>query len=621
MEPIPDPHTSMDSYLIPNFPILFQIFSRLARFPFSPVIIPLLYLLAPALVLSLSSSSYYFDFFLSQLDSRNTDPFHFETYDFIVVGGGSAGAVVANRLSKHNTVLLLESGGNPHPLTSVPVASPILLNQPPIDWLYETVPQMNSSFAFERNRIRWPRGRSLGGSSVLNNMIYMRGNPKDFDRWAEISGDKEWKYDRLLPFFKKLETYRGHFPNEKYHGSDGPVHVEKMRFTRGIKEWLKAGTELGYEVRDHNAGQYEGFSYLDVTMKRGTRFDTYRAYINTAKHRGNLFIKRYSLAFKIHIDRDRNAYGVSYYRHGVQKFVRADKEIIISAGTIGSAHLLMLSGVGPKEHLNSMQIKCRVNLPVGQNLHDHLVANVGPFLIEPPLSLISDRDVSPQSVLDFFYRGTGPLVSSSALSGTAYIASSVAKPTWPDTLLLLVGAGLHRSIGADQEKALSFKSGILQKYYKADIGKDANFVTVMIGKPKSRGELTLRDNYPFSQPLLNPRYLSHPEDVQVLIEGAKFVTKLYEGTRTYQSVGTSDRTAVVDSKLRVLKTRGLRVIDASVIPEVTNGNLNIPVIMIGEKGSHEIREHWAAQFLVCPQIEYLVRPKEHEEKCFYTKHI
>lgn len=238
-------------------------------------------------------------------------------------------------------------------------------------------------------------------------MIYQRGNPKDYEQLSELTGDPEWRYNELLPFFKKSEDYHGNFHHqlrqnpawgrkleeqeEHYHGHTGPLYVGKLKTTYLADKFVAAGKEIGYDETDLNSEQSAGFSQLDATLKDGKRWSTYDAFIKPIHHRTNLAIYRYARAVQVHLDRSRHAYGISYVRHGMKKFVRARKEIIISAGAIDSPKLLLLSGIGPGDHLHSVGLPCRIHLPgVGQNLQDHVTTLVGPFTMHAK-GLLLDR--------------------------------------------------------------------------------------------------------------------------------------------------------------------------------------------------------------------------------------
>jgi choline dehydrogenase-like flavoprotein len=317
----------------------------------------------------------------------------------------------------------------------------------------------------------------------------------------------------------------------------------------------------------------------------------------------------------------------------------AKKEVIISAGSINSPKLLMLSGIGPKEHLQEVDIYPSVDLPaVGQNLQDHIMSIIGPFLLNQPASFVLDRDNNLKILTDYLYNGTGPITSIAGISGLALLPSSTSgTENYPDIYLNHVGVGVHSSLGREQEQGFGLLSGVMQTYLQPHVGKDAFFGVVNLGRPKSTGVVKLRSKDPFVYPTVNPKYLSHPDDIRLMIEGVKAVLNIYENTTTFQKLGAElvankfptcddvefrsdaywecyvrsltltvyhpcgtcrmgkvgeNQTSVVDPRLRVHGVKNLRVVDASVIPRITNANLNAPTIMIGEKGADLILQDW-----------------------------
>ncbi|ODM87284.1 Oxygen-dependent choline dehydrogenase [Orchesella cincta] len=449
----------------------------------------------------------------------------------------------------------------------------------------------------------------LGGSSATNFMIYMRGNRKDFDRWANISGDSRWSYSNVKRYFKKMENYHGIYKNDtKWHGKNGPLTVESVNFAPGLKEVFEAVNEWGYKILDLNAEQEEGFSTLDATQNRGRRASSYSAYIEPILGRPNLSILRYSHVTKIHFDSELKARGVYFARNGITFYVPVKKEVIVSGGTINSAQL-MLSGIGPSEHLKSVGIQPLVDLPVGRNLADHSMTVVGPL-------------TSPMGLM-----GIG-------------VTSTSSSPGWPNLLHLIDSIGIFDGFGPIIDGMFgsgSHYTNLLQNFS----GHDAHFVLLTLGKPKSRGFIELQDDNPFSKPIIDPNYYSDEEnqDMQDMIEGYELIVNLYEkskalgkklgarlievpsctkyGVKTrayyecairtpilhlFHPVGTchmgkiGNPNAVVDSQLRVIGTKGLRVIDASVMPEITNANTNAPTIMIGEVGSDLIKQSYSHSY-------------------------
>ncbi|CAL8100281.1 unnamed protein product [Orchesella dallaii] len=599
----------------------------------------------PIMVISFGFWDQYSDFLHSQT-LENYQKNVVEEYDFIIVGGGSAGCVLSNKLSANPNykILLLESGGNPNPMQAVPIYFSLLLHTPQIDYDFYTVPQKDACLALKERRSFWPRGMGLGGSSNLNAMFFQRGNRHDYDKWAELSGSNEWKFDNILRNFKNIEDYHGMYYNEKWRSKNGRgVYVSTVQHTNLLDEFFQAGRELGYPIRDVNGDQKSSFSRLEVAIKDGRRFGAYQAFLEPVLNRTNLHIYRYARVTKIHLTKKtKRAYGVTYKRHGVEHFVRAKREIIVSAGAIDSPKLLMLSGIGPKVHLETQGIKCLIDLPVGKNLHDHIMVMFGPFTVDTPGKAIPLGIHSGlNTVTDYFTQHKGVMASPTGANAIAYIHSSISKQrenitnTSPD-LQILFGPG-SLNVADMFEKFGSVNSGVLKKYF-GGIEKDKLYINVMLGKQRSRGEIRLASADPFVKPILDPKYLSHPDDIKILVDGLNFTVNMAENTEAFRKIGTrlidrhfpgcegfklkseeyyecyarhmtwtdyhpcgtcamgkgpEDPKAVVDSKLRVLHAKGLRVVDASIIPEIPNSNLNAAVFMLADRASEFILDYWA----------------------------
>ncbi|ODN00432.1 Glucose dehydrogenase [FAD, quinone] [Orchesella cincta] len=585
-----------------------------------------------------------------------------DVYDFIVVGAGSAGSAIANRLSKNNKVLLIEGGGNPVALHRIPGIAYEILNNPDVDWMYETIPQKAAAFGLKEKKMRWPRGKSLGGSSNLNYMFYLRGNPLDYENWANITDDATWKYENVLPFFKKSLVYNGRFAdNKKHYGQSeyGNLYVEAREYSPFREEFINAGKELGYTEIDANADQRTGFGDVEASIRNGSRWGAYRAFLEPLMYRENLKIAKYSQATKIKIDKTNRATGVFYTHHGQRKFARANKEVIISAGAVDSPKLLLLSGIGPRKHLESLGIRVKVaSEHVGKNLQDHSAVALMPITIDKPLSLMPLRDFTLDQVLKYWMNGTGVFTNPSAAGAQAFISSSIVKKKgvdWPDLQLYMFGAGFSETIVDDFGRVQGYNESVLQPILAPMFGKDGFFILATLVRPHGRGEITLQDKNPFSPPVIDGKYLEHPQDVKVLIEGMKLAVKLVEETKSlgalgaqyqktpfpqcdhvkwksdefwecyirhfafslYHPTSTCTMGKVVDSRLRVNGVRGLRVADASIMPVIVNANTNAPAIMIGEKAADFVRDYWASQYEICPSESILM--SDVETKCYYSQ--
>nr|XP_027206968.1 glucose dehydrogenase [FAD, quinone]-like [Penaeus vannamei] len=483
----------------------------------------------------------------------------------------------------------------------------------------------------------WPRGKVMGGSSVLNYMLYVRGNRRDYDYW-EALGNHGWGFDTILHYFKKSEDNRNPYiaRNLKYHGTGGYLTVQEA--PRGGRTRHRPFVERN---RDYNAEYQTGFMIPQGTIRRGSRCSTSKAFIRPVRLRKNLHVAMYSFVTKILIDEyTKRAYGVKFLRNGRAHVAHARKEIIVSAGAINSPQLLMLSGIGPKNHLYSHGIPVIQDLPVGHNLQDHIGTGGLVFLIDQQVSLVQTRYENLPSVLKYAMFGSGPLTVLGGVEGIAFVKTKFTNYTddWPDIEFHFISGSPASDGGRQIRKVHGLSEKVWQQMFKPISFRDSWSVYPMLLRPKSRGYITLRSASPFDKPYITHNYLTDPQDVKVMIEGIKIALALAEtkafkkfGSRfytrpmpgceyatpwtdeyweclarsytstIYHPVGTCkmgpywDPEAVVDPELKVYGISGLRVADASIMPTLVSGNTNAPVIMIGEMVSDMIKKYWAGK--------------------------
>ncbi|XP_077528862.1 glucose dehydrogenase [FAD, quinone]-like [Haemaphysalis longicornis] len=559
-----------------------------------------------------------------------------EEYDYVVVGGGSAGAVVASRLSEDPevTVLLLEAGRLPNFFLDVPLLA-AEIQQTKFDWAYRTVPQEAACFGLKNRQSLWPRGKVLGGSSVLNYMLYIRGNRRDYDRWEQQLGCKGWGWHSVLPYFMKSEDNRDPaVAYNGYHGRGGYLTVTSPPYASPLAHaFVAAGTTLGYPNIDLNGPFQTGFSIPQSTLRRGARCSTAKAFLEPCRGRRNLHILVRAQATKVLFDEKRRAHSVVFWYRRLQRIVRARREIILSAGSIGSAQLLMLSGVGPRLHLESLGIPVVSDLPVGDNLQDHIGGAGISFMINDSVSVVRKR-FNPKTAFDYFIKGQGPLTIPGGVEGVGFIRTkfNAAHEDWPDVEIHFVSSSPAADGGSTIRRVMGMTDELFDRVYRPYLNMDSFTMYPVLLRPKSRGWIRLRSTSPFDYPLIDPRYLTRIEDVLVLVEAMKqlialgqsepfekYDARIFEANfpgcevyapysdehlaclaRTYTAtiyhpsgtcrMGPPDSsTTVVDFQLRVKGVHGLRVVDASIFPEIPSGNTNAPVIMVAEKASDMIR--------------------------------
>ncbi|XP_046627228.1 glucose dehydrogenase [FAD, quinone]-like [Neodiprion virginianus] len=538
-------------------------------------------------------------------------------YDFIVIGGGAGGAVTAARLSEVPDwkVLLLEAGDDESGAGQVPAFAWSLIGAEN-DWNFQT---NESNACLSTNGFcTWHSSRTLGGNTAHNDMVYLRGNPTDYNNWAAM-GNEGWSYEDVLPFFKKSED-NGEIDRvgRKHHGTGGPLRVQRFPYNDSFSfAILAAAEEAGFGISDDlNGEKITGFTNIQTTQKDGVRRSSARSFLWPARNRKNLHISLNSYVTRIIIENNL-AVGVEYHKNGKLNTVRATREIVLSGGIVKSPHLLLLSGIGPKEHLESMGIKVVKDLPgVGKNLHDQVA-----YILSFTINESDTYENNWAAASEYLAFQTGPLSSTGLAQISSSLPTSLTTADYPDTQLSPIGYEANCAPG--EPDALR--------------STDKRTIRMYVGHmhPKSRGRVCLASKDPFDQPFISANYLSEPSDVQGLIEGIEMTLALtrtkalrahnftlfdtnIEACSNYTFASTeywacavrqdtivelhqagsckmgpaSDSLAVVDPRLRVHGVKGLRVVDASIMPQVTSANTGSPTMMIGERGADFIKQYW-----------------------------
>lgn len=518
-------------------------------------------------------------------------------FDYIVVGAGSAGCVLAHRLSESYRVLLLEAGGRDwNPLIHMPAGVAKLIKSDWVNWSFNTAPELQ----LDQRRLYWPRGKVLGGSSAMNGMVYIRGHHSDYDAWA-AQGCSGWRWQEVLPYFKRSENFLA--GADFYHGTGGPLQVSLGCSGLPLFErFVQAGRDLGLPYNaDFNGAEQEGVGPYQLTItESGRRCSAAVAFLKPIRARQTLQVQTHAHVTRILFEGKR-AVGVEYLHQGQLKQARAGREVLLSAGAVQSPHILLLSGVGPRDTLAEFAIPLQQHLPgVGQNLQDHLDISVQTHITQALSLHAYDRiDKELGVLLQYLLRGKG-LGRSNGLEAGAFVKTQ---------------PGLDKP-----DVQLHFVPTFMLDHGRKKIPAHGMMIHACQLRPQSRGFVTLASNDPLVAPQIQPNYLSAEHDMQVMVDAVKIARRVFAAPAfadvlgeelmpgravqsdeeikqyirraaesIYHPVGTCkmgrDEQAVVDPQLRVNGIENLRVVDASIMPSLVGGNTNAPTLMIAEKAA------------------------------------
>ncbi|XP_035730632.1 glucose dehydrogenase [FAD, quinone]-like isoform X1 [Vespa mandarinia] len=515
-------------------------------------------------------------------------------YDYIVVGAGTSGAIIAARLAENGqSVLLVEAGGTAPPFLDIPLLSPLLQNSI-YDWQYITVPQHNACKALKNNQSKWPMGKILGGTSRLNYMTYVRGHPQDYANW--------------FPDF-----------NDYIIGKNDSVKIQKSRWhTDLVNAILKGIVEIDGKVSNINEALDTGFMKVQLFADNGRRWSTddmlYRKYQHT------LDIITHARVDKVLLN-SKKATGIQFTKFGKTSKITANDGVIVSAGVIGSPKLLMLSGIGPEKYLKDVNIKVINDLPVGQNLMDHVLTGIDLVRLKTSLSISMTNVLNPMALLNYFFFGKGPWTSSGIeVLGTFHSTLQENKFSKPDLQLMILPLGISTDYGIVLKEAMGISDEVYGKYFSPLENDNVVTIAPVLLHPKSLGEMKLRSKDPSDEPLIDPKYLSNKYDIDALIDGIQYLKKLINtnamkklgaslykksfpgceanefdsleywecyvrhlSLTAYHPAGTCRMGDVVDTSFRVYNIKNLYVVDASVLPSLPSGNINAALIMMAKK--------------------------------------
>ncbi|XP_049941910.1 glucose dehydrogenase [FAD, quinone]-like [Schistocerca serialis cubense] len=563
-----------------------------------------------------------------------------DVYDFVIVGGGSAGCALASRLSEipEWSVLLIEAGGEESIFNQVPMLVSYTIPTA-WNWGYRTERSPGACLGLRDQRCIWPRGKVLGGTSVINYMLYTRGSRRDYDLW-EALGNPGWGYGQVLHYFKKSEDQRNPvLAASPYHSTGGPLTVGEAPYHTPLsRAFLEAAAYLGYPLRDTTSDPNHGFQFIEGTTRAGQRCSSNKAFLSSkVRRRRNLTIWLRTRALKIIMENGR-AVGVQVARKSrapAVREVRARREVILSAGTLNDPQLLMLSGIGPSQHLRELGIPVLANLSVGYNLQDHVGIGGITFMVnETGVGLTEEQLRALPNLAAWITRGQGPLTVLGGAEAVGILNSSHNErgQDWPDLELLFAGGSTNVDEGG-LKMAHDLSDEVYDKVYRPIKGQTSWTIFPIGLHPHSRGLVRLRSRNPYDAPLFYPNYFADPRDVRAIVEGAQLAVRFSRtpamrryGSRLHDvpipgceripfatdaywecqlrhytmlfhhQVGTckmgprSDPDAVVDARLRVHGVRGLRVVDAAIAPVLPSCHTNTVAIMIAEKAADMIKQ-------------------------------
>lgn len=570
--------------------------------------------------------------------------FMFDEYDFIVIGAGSAGSAVASRISEVPDwkVLVIEAGGDPPLLSNIPALF-FPLQKTEVDWQFQTEPQDGICQGFVGKHCNWPRGKALGGTSVINGMLYFRGVSGDFDDWAK-AGNDGWSDKEVLEFFKKSEDFKfeSDYNNagSDYHGTGGPLKVQRLQTLDLAWKLAEALKEAGHkELDDINGPDQHGFAHIHATIINGTRCNSAKAFLAPAKDRRNLHVVKNSQVTRIIIDHTtKEVKGVEFVSaDGKIRSVNVRKEVIVSAGVVNSPQILMLSGIGPQNHLKNVGIKTIKDLKVGENLQDHFLFLGLIFTIRKSDKIQGDLSNFLEVSYEYLRRRTGFLSTHYGTSVSGFFKTNIEpEDIRPDMQFIFFSIlandtsainVFHENFDLEEDTFASLKEIIKEG--------DTIFLVPIVSRPTSRGKIVLASADPLEHPKIYAEYISDSRDLKTMMEGIKTGIKLMEtkvmkfndakqqklfvkscehlefdtwtywecmmrhvGTSCFHAVGTckmgpsSDPEAVVDHELKIHGMKGIRVADASIMPTIVSSPTYATAIMIGEKAADMIKKEW-----------------------------